>query len=114
MPAGAARKTVFNDDEFVKCRRKRQKKIDFDDMLIKTYDLLKLGVEYTKYSEGYFNIFVGEITDFWDEVFKEAYNFGDISLDPYYSNEQKEKLDSLVKAIPITNEEIVIFSFKSL
>ena len=24
-----------------------------------TYDLLKLGVEYTKYSEGYFNIFVG-------------------------------------------------------
>ena len=71
-----------------------------------TYDLLKLGVEYTKYSEGYFNIFVGEITDFWDEVFKEAYNFGDISLDPYYSNEQKEKLDSLVKAIPIANEEI--------
>lgn len=71
-----------------------------------TYDLLKLGVDYTKYSEGYFNIFVGEITDFWDEVFKEAYNFGDISLDPYYSNEQKEKLDSLVKAIPITNEEI--------
>lgn len=71
-----------------------------------TYDLLKLGVEYTKYSEGYFNIFVGEITDFWDEVFKEAYNFGDISLDPYYSNEQKEKLDSLVEGIPITNEEI--------
>ena len=71
-----------------------------------TYDLLKLGVEYTKYSEGYFNIFVGEITDFWDEVFKEAYNFGDISLDPYYSNEQKEKLDSLVEAIPIANEEI--------
>ena len=71
-----------------------------------TYDLLKLGVEYTKYSEGYFNIFVGEITDFWDEVFKEAYNFGDISLDPYYSNEQKEKLDLLVKAVPIANEEI--------
>ena len=71
-----------------------------------TYDLLKLGVEYTKYSEGYFNIFVGEITDFWDEVFKEAYNFGDISLDPYYSNEQKEKLDLLVKAVPITNKEI--------
>lgn len=71
-----------------------------------TYDLLKLGVEYTKYSEGYFNIFVGEITDFWDEVFKEAYNFGDISLDPYYSNEQKEKLDLLVKAVPIVNEEI--------
>lgn len=71
-----------------------------------SYNLLKLGVEYTKYTNSYFNIFTGSLTDFWDEIFNEAYNYGDISLDPYYSNEQKLVLENLVKAIPITNEDI--------
>ena len=71
-----------------------------------TYDLLKLGVEYTKYTNSYFNIFTGSLTDFWDKIFNEAYNFGDISLDPYYNDEQKLYLEKLTKAIPITDEDI--------
>lgn len=71
-----------------------------------TYDLLKMGVECSKYSEGYFNIFIGKVTDFWDEVFYEAYNFSDISLDPYFNEERKELLSSLINSIPNTNAEI--------
>lgn len=47
---------------------------------IETYNLLKISVEYTKYSEGYFNIFVGELTDFWDEI------FNNWQEDPYLHN----------------------------
>ena len=71
-----------------------------------TFDLLKLGVEYTKYTNSYFNIFTGSLTDFWDEVFNEAYNFGDLSLDPYFNEEQKARLEKLVNAIPVNNEDI--------
>lgn len=71
-----------------------------------TFDLLKLGVEYTKYTNSYFNIFTGSLTDFWDEIFNEAYNFSDLSLDPYFNEEQKARLEKLVNAIPVNNEDI--------
>ena len=71
-----------------------------------TYNLLKLGIEYTNYTNSYFNIFTGALTDYWDEIFNDAYNFGSLELDPYYNESQKEKLEKLVNAIPITNEDI--------
>ena len=71
-----------------------------------TYNLLKLGVQYTLYTESYFNIFTGSLTSFWDEIFSEAYNFGDYGLDPYFNEEQKNKLEKLVNAIPLNENEI--------
>ena len=71
-----------------------------------TYDLLKLGVEYTLYTGSYFNIFTGELTSFWDEIFNEVYNFNDLTLEPYFNIEQKSKLENLVKAIPINENDI--------
>lgn len=71
-----------------------------------TYNLLKLGVEYTKYTNSYFNVFTGALTDFWDEIFYEAYNFGSIELDPYYNEDNKKKLEKLVSAIPLNEEDI--------
>lgn len=59
--------------------------IELDD---ETYNLLKMSVEYTKYSGGYFNIFVGELTDFWDDIFK------DWTKDPYLHNVDPENIAS--------------------
>ena len=65
-----------------------------------TYNLLKLGVEYTKYSEGYFNIFIGELTDFWDKIFN---NWRE--EDPYLHHiEENEKSKENER---ILNEEIL-------
>ena len=61
---------------------------EFIELDEETYNLLKISVEYTKYSEGYFNIFVGELTDFWDEIFK------DWTKDPYLYNIDPDNLDS--------------------
>lgn len=78
-----------------------------------TFDLLKLGVEFTKYTEGYFNIFVGELTDYWDDIFYDKYNFGDDSKDPLKDEDQQVLLENLVKCIPNSNEEfdeVLIFN----
>lgn len=78
-----------------------------------TYELLKFSVEYTKYTNGYFNLFVGELTQFWDEYFylsSEIYSNEDyekfMNYEPYYSEESRTRLENIVKAIPKTSEEI--------
>lgn len=78
-----------------------------------TYELLKFSVEYTKYTNGYFNLFVGELTKYWDEYFNlisEIYSDADyekfMNYEPYYSEESRTRLENIVKAIPKTNEEI--------
>ena len=77
-----------------------------------TYDLVKFGYEMTIYTEGYFNIFTGSLTDYWDEVFSEVYNDGLLSdFDPYFSSSQKEKLEYLVSCIPTINELPNVISF---
>jgi thiamine biosynthesis lipoprotein ApbE len=70
-------------------------------------------VEYTKYTKGYFNLFVGELTNFWDICFKKAseiYTDQDFEkfkeIEPHFSLESKTNLENIVKAIPKTNEEI--------
>ncbi len=75
-----------------------------------TFEMLKLGVEYSKYTNGYFNIFCGEITDFWDEVFSDA-QFNDISKDPFFSFERRELLEELVDSVPNPSQmdEVLIF-----
>lgn len=82
---------------------------------IETYNLLKISVEYTKYSEGYFNIFVGELTDFWDNIFENR------DEDPYLHNiednpkskENDEYLKNVIlPSIPSIEEldEVLIFN----
>ena len=75
-----------------------------------TFDLLKLGVEYTKYTNGYFNIFSGGITDFWDKSFYYAEN-GDGSYDPYFNKDREIELANIVKCVPSVSQidEVLIF-----
>lgn len=78
-----------------------------------TFNLLKLGVEYTIYTDFYFNIFVGELTDYWDRLFseynsilsEEEYNEF-INGEPLFNDESQKRIEHLVECIPNTKEEI--------
>lgn len=88
----------LNSGEFIKVEKE-------------TFDLLKLGVEYTKYTNGYFNIFSGGVTDFWDKSFYYAEN-GDGSYDPYFNKDREIELANIVKCVPSVSQidEVLIFN----
>lgn len=70
------------------------------------YTLLKFGKEMFYLTDGYFNMFTGRITDYWDECFYKAYDYEDLdTFDPYFSSESKLKLENIVNEIPKTDED---------
>lgn len=72
------------------------------------YSLLKLSMECYDLTKGYFNIFTGNITNYWDEIFYEIYNYGDLNdFDPFFNNQKKEELELLVDSIPNNKEEFL-------
>lgn len=78
-----------------------------------TYNLLKFSVDATKYSECYFNIFVGELTDFWDDMFSnyssslsEEEWIAFLNNEPYYNETTRETIQKIVDSIPSTSEEV--------
>ena len=73
------------------------------------YNLLKFSVDCYKLTNGYFNVFSGVITDFWNQIFDIAYNDYSITineLDPLYNQELKEQLELITDSIPSNIEEI--------
>lgn len=85
-----------------------------DEELIVDRDLikvLKLGIEYTKASEGKFNFFVGTLSDAWDNIFEEIYNFTFIDeIDPFFNEDTKKELENIAACIPSYQqiEEILV------
>lgn len=70
------------------------------------YDLLKLGAKYYEMTNGYFNIFTGSLTDYWEDIFYRLSNYENYKdVEPYYNQEQRVKLETLVDSIPSTLEE---------
>ncbi|HHU28955.1 TPA: FAD:protein FMN transferase [bacterium] len=77
--------------------------LEIDDDLI---NVLKLGIEYAKLSDGKFNIFVGTISDVWTQIFDDYYNFSFIEeIDPRFNDEIKNEIEKYTACIP-TYEEI--------
>lgn len=77
--------------------------LEIDDDLI---NVLKLGIEYAKLSDGKFNIFVGTISDVWTQIFDDYYNFSFIEeIDPRFNVEVKNEIEKYTACIP-TYEEI--------
>lgn len=71
------------------------------------YDLLKLSVSLYELTEGQFNIFTGTLTNYWDSIFNEVYNYTDFqTLDPFFVLDAKTKLESLVDSVPNSLEEV--------
>ena len=72
------------------------------------YSLLKTSIHGYELTNGYFNIFTGSLTDYWNQIFDEVLNFGG-SLqdnDPYYNESKKQQLEEIVSSIPNTIEEV--------
>ena len=77
--------------------------LEIDDDLI---NVLRLGIEYAKLSDGKFNIFVGTISDVWTQIFDDYYNFSFIEeIDPRFNDEIKNEIEKYTACIP-TYEEI--------
>lgn len=76
------------------------------------YDLLKLGYQLTLDTNGYFNFFMGSLTDFWDEILDRVNDFDPIDeLDPLYNKERYNEMIKLKESIPTLDEIKNIFTF---
>jgi len=65
------------------------------------YDLLKLSSSLYSLTEGYFNIFTGRVTDYWEDLFSYYNDDEEITtFDPEYDTFFREKLESIVAQVP--------------
>lgn len=78
------------------------KEVFCDDEL---YNLIKYGYDLTLKTEGYFNFFIGNLTDYWEK------RFDDYSLDPLINLDSENELIKIVKTIPSLEEIKNIFTF---
>lgn len=71
------------------------------------YRLLEVGKELGQLTEGKFNIFVGELSAFWNDLIDDpTYPIDYQTLDPYYDAGQKTRLEHLQSFVPLTAEAI--------
>lgn len=72
------------------------------------YELLKISVEAFELTNGYFNIFTGALTDYWNYIFSEVDGLVQFveNYDPYYNEVSKNTIQKIVDSIPNTKEEI--------
>ncbi len=78
------------------------KEVFCDDEL---YNLIKYGYNLTLKTKGYFNFFIGNLTDYWNQ------RFDDYSLDPLINLDSENDLIKIVKTIPSLEEIKNIFTF---
>lgn len=72
------------------------------------YNLLKLSIKGYELTNGYFNVFTGSLTDYWNYIFHEVIDsYTPVTdIDPYYNFDKKEELQTIVDSIPSTIEEV--------
>lgn len=76
------------------------------------YNLLKLGYQLTLETNGYFNFFMGNLTTFWDNVLNEIYDGAFLEdIDPFYNENQKNKLIQLKESTPTIDEVKGLLTF---
>ncbi len=68
------------------------------------YFLLERGLELTIASHFKFNIFVGEVVDFWEDVIENSDDY--LNRDPIYNSEQSDLLNRLTSYIPMNQQEV--------
>lgn len=74
------------------------------------YDILMLGKEMTISTDGAFNMFIGELSDFWDHLISEEnvddYRADYQTLDPDWNAGQKAILERLKDVLPMTSADV--------
>jgi thiamine biosynthesis lipoprotein ApbE len=69
------------------------------------YFLLERGIELTIATDFKFNIFVGEVVSFWEDVIENIRDYQNPD-DPYYNNDQANLVNRLTSYIPTTEQQI--------
>ena len=76
------------------------------------YNLLKLGKQLTIDTDGYFNFFMGSLTSFWDDILNDAYADEPLeNIDPFFNNDQKDKMIQFKESIPTVDEVEKLLTF---
>ena len=71
------------------------------------YELLSEAKTMTQFTDGAFNMFIGTVSDFWDNLLDNPlYRIQYTQLDPAYNPLQRLALESRMQYIPLTNEDV--------
>lgn len=71
------------------------------------YELLSEAKTMTKFTDGAFNMFIGTVSDFWDDLLDNPlYRIQYMQLDPAYNPLQRLELESRMQYVPLSNEEV--------
>jgi thiamine biosynthesis lipoprotein ApbE len=71
------------------------------------YDLLSEAKAMTQFTDGAFNMFIGTVSDFWDDLLDNPlYRLQYTQLDPAYNPLQRLALESRIQYVPLFNEEV--------
>lgn len=101
--------TLLNNLYFLNQQYGTEKAVTYDKDL---FDLLKVSLTCMKDTDGYFNLFAGQLSDYWNTCFQEIYNDETLEkYDPFFSEERRIRLEELVAATPTLEEIDEIFTF---
>jgi len=71
------------------------------------YDLLSVAKAMTQFTDGAFNMFIGTVSDFWDDLLDNPlYRLQYTQLDPAYNPLQRLALESWIQYVPLTNDDV--------
>ncbi|MCX5775660.1 MAG: FAD:protein FMN transferase [Firmicutes bacterium] len=80
---------------------------DFLEVPFDLYNILSIGKEMTILSHSDFNMFVGELSDFWNGLIDDSdYQVEYETMDPYYYEPSRLKVERLQSVLPLSEAEV--------
>jgi thiamine biosynthesis lipoprotein ApbE len=71
------------------------------------YDLLSEAKAMTQFTDGAFNMFIGTVSDFWDDLLDNPmYRMQYTQLDPAYNPLQRLALESRIQYVPLNDQDV--------
>jgi thiamine biosynthesis lipoprotein ApbE len=96
--------TVFHNLKVLNTMHGQQQWLAIDETF---YDLLSEAKAMTQFTDGAFNMFIGTVSDFWDDLLDNPlYRLQYTQLDPAYNPLQRLALESRIQYVPLTNDDV--------
>ena len=96
--------TVFHNLKVLNAMHGQQQWLAIDETF---YDLLSEAKAMTQFTDGAFNMFIGTVSDFWDDLLDNPlYRLQYTQLDPAYNPLQRLALESRIQYVPLTNDDV--------
>jgi thiamine biosynthesis lipoprotein ApbE len=96
--------TVFHNLKVLNAMHGQQQWLAIDETF---FDLLSEAKAMTQFTDGAFNMFIGTVSDFWDDLLDNPlYRLQYTQLDPAYNPLQRLALESRIQYVPLTNDDV--------